>query len=91
MAFQEARFAAKLARNARQARRLAFRVLVESGRTSVTGHARTVVVVVVARLVLTLSAILTIFCPYDVAELPRATHRTFGAARRARGLAGLTI
>ena len=55
VAGMQPRFVAKLARHARQARRLAFRVLVKSDRTSVTGHAAAaVVVVVVARLVLTL-------------------------------------
>ena len=86
MAFQQPRLVAKLAWQARQARRLTLRVLVEAFRTIVASLR----IIIVSRSVLTFVAILAIL-PLHVAVSARAARRALGAAFRVRGLAGVTV
>ena len=86
MAFQQPRLVAELAGQARQARRLTLRVLVEAFRTIVARRG----IGIVSCSVLAFVAILALL-PLHVAVSARAARRALGAAFRVRGLAGGTV
>ena len=75
MAFQQPRLVAELAGQARQARRLTLRVLVEAFRTIVASLR----IIIVSRSVLAFVAILTRLTLHDAVSA-RAARRTLGAA-----------
>ena len=86
MAFQQPRLVAELAGQARQARRLTLRVLVEACRTVVASLR----IIIVSCSVLAFVAILAIL-PLHVAVSARTAWCALGAAFRIRRLAGGTV